>query len=155
MSLTDPEYGSVSCDGPPVTDTTCTFTCQSGFYVAESDMRTCLGDHTWSGEDVTCKRLRCEELRGFHDAAVKQPCDNGYESSCTIECLPAYFNPYPNMTVMECVLTSETNNTVDWTERPYCQGVYACMCVCVCVCGWVYGCVCVCVYMYAYIRMCV
>jgi hypothetical protein len=127
MSLTDPEYGSVSCDGPPVTDTTCTFTCQSGFHVAESDMRTCLGDHTWSGEDVTCKRLRCEELKGFHDAAVKQPCDNGYESSCTIECLPAYFNPYPSMTVMECVLTSEANNTVDWTERPYCQEREPCL----------------------------
>ena len=50
------------CNGQQVTDTVCTFSCNIGYDLTGSTSRTCLPDHTWSGEETFCPPLECDEL---------------------------------------------------------------------------------------------
>jgi len=50
--LMDPDNGKVDCsDGG-----TCTFTCDTGFTLSGSAVRTCQEDGTWSGTQPTCEQ---------------------------------------------------------------------------------------------------
>ena len=115
-------YGNISCHGDQVTGGFCTFTCQPGFSLMGSGRRECLSDHTWSGEDADCQRKRCADL-AYSDAVVNERCETTFESTCFITCGPRYFNPSPSDNSVTCVVTSEEDNTVDWTTRPTCQGM--------------------------------
>ena len=58
-SLTDPSNGMITCslggsDGVPRDGDTCTFTCDSGYELMGSVMRTCQNDGSWSGSDAMC-----------------------------------------------------------------------------------------------------
>ena len=57
-SLTDPSNGMISCmlggDGVAHPDDTCTFTCNNGYQLIGSGMRTCGDDGSWSGNDAMC-----------------------------------------------------------------------------------------------------
>ena len=57
-SLTAPSNGVISCmlggDGDPNPDDTCTFTCNTDYQLMGSEMRTCGGDGSWSGDDAMC-----------------------------------------------------------------------------------------------------
>ena len=121
-TLVAPMYGNISCHGDQVTGGFCTFTCQPGFSLMGSGRRECLSDHTWSGEDVYCQRKRCVDL-AYSDAVVNELCQTTFESTCFITCAPGYFNPSPADNSVTCVVTSEDDNTVDWTTRPTCQGM--------------------------------
>ena len=59
-SLTAPSNGMISCllggDGVPDPGDTCTYTCDTGYEVTNSNTRTCQSDGTWSGSDTTCTR---------------------------------------------------------------------------------------------------
>ena len=35
---------------------TCSFTCNTGYELTDSDTRTCQSDGSWSGSDATCRR---------------------------------------------------------------------------------------------------
>ena len=58
--LTDPMNGMISCslgdDGVSLYEDTCSFTCNTGYKLTGSDTRTCQGNGSWSGSDVTCTR---------------------------------------------------------------------------------------------------
>ena len=57
-SLTDPNNGTINCSledyGAPSYKDTCSFTCNTGYELTGSDIRTCQSDGSWSGSDVVC-----------------------------------------------------------------------------------------------------
>ena len=59
-SLNDPNNGIISCslgdDGVSSYEDTCSFTCNTGYELTGSDIRTCQSDGRWSGSDDVCIR---------------------------------------------------------------------------------------------------
>ena len=59
-SLSGPDNGAISCslegDGVPSYEDTCSFTCNTGYELTDSDTRTCQSDGSWSGSDDVCSR---------------------------------------------------------------------------------------------------
>ena len=59
-SLTDPSNGMISCslgsDGVANPGESCIFTCNTGYQLMGSGIRTCQNDGSWSGSDATCSR---------------------------------------------------------------------------------------------------
>jgi len=57
-SLTDPNDGVMTCslggDRVPSYEDTCSFTCNTGYELTDSDTRTCQSDGSWSGSDDVC-----------------------------------------------------------------------------------------------------
>jgi len=52
-TLTAPDNGTVDCTGNLFEDT-CTFSCDDGFDLTGSEIRTCQSDRTWSGTQAVC-----------------------------------------------------------------------------------------------------
>ena len=59
-SLNNPNNGTISCslgdDGVISYEDTCNFTCNIGYELTGSDIRTCQSDGYWSGTDSVCRR---------------------------------------------------------------------------------------------------
>jgi len=53
--LDAPENGQISCNGSMFEDV-CTFTCDEGYELSGTPIRTCQSDQTWSGSTVTCSK---------------------------------------------------------------------------------------------------
>ena len=57
-SLTYPNNGIINCslgdDGIPSYEDTCSFTCNTGYELTGSDIRTCQSDGNWSGIETMC-----------------------------------------------------------------------------------------------------
>ena len=60
--LNSPVNGIMSCslgdDGMSSYEDTCSFTCNTGYELTGSDIRTCQSDGNWSGTDIVCRSLR-------------------------------------------------------------------------------------------------
>ena len=58
IPLAAPSNGMISCslvvDGVPSTGDTCTYTCDTGYVLTGSSVRTCHSDGTWIGSDTMC-----------------------------------------------------------------------------------------------------
>jgi len=120
-----PQNGTISCDGEPVTDTTCTFECDLGYGLIGSVSRTCLPNNTWSGEATNCNILLCEELQNPENGSVILPCGREYGTVCRIECLTGFFTTVEEP-LQTCNVTKE--GEVEWTPAPSCQGTYKSVC---------------------------
>ena len=59
-SLNDPSNGMISCplggDGVPDPGDTCTYTCNTGYELTGSSVRTCQSDGSWSNGAPMCSR---------------------------------------------------------------------------------------------------
>ena len=57
-SLNDPSNGMISCSlgGDGVLGDTCTYTCNTGYVLTNSNTRTCQSDGSWSNSDLMCSR---------------------------------------------------------------------------------------------------
>ena len=59
-SLDNPSNGMISCslgdDAVPSYEDTCSFTCNTGYELTDSDTRTCQSDGSWSGSTALCGR---------------------------------------------------------------------------------------------------
>ena len=59
-SLTEPNNGLINCslgdDEAPSYEDTCSFTCNTGYELTDSDIRTCQSDGNWSGSEAMCGR---------------------------------------------------------------------------------------------------
>ena len=59
-ALTDLNNGMISCslgdDGVPSYEDTCSYTCNTGYELTGSDIRTCHSEGSWSRPDVMCIR---------------------------------------------------------------------------------------------------
>jgi len=57
-SLTNPNNGLMTCslgdDGVPSYETTCSFTCNTGYELIGSNTKTCQSDGRWSGSEPIC-----------------------------------------------------------------------------------------------------
>ena len=57
--LIDPNNGTITCllgdDGVPSYSDTCSFTCNTGYELTDSNTRTCLSDGSWSGTNDVCR----------------------------------------------------------------------------------------------------
>ena len=53
------DNGNITCslgsDGKPNPGDTCTFTCNDGYELSDSDSRTCTDTGVWNGTEPTCK----------------------------------------------------------------------------------------------------
>jgi len=62
QSLTDPNNGVMTCslgdDGVPSYEDTCSFACNTGYELTDSDTRTCQSDGSWSGSEIICNRSK-------------------------------------------------------------------------------------------------
>ena len=61
-SLNDPSNGMISCtlggDGVPDPGDTCTYTCNTGYVLTNSNNRTCQSDGSWSNSALMCSRSK-------------------------------------------------------------------------------------------------
>ena len=59
-SLNAPDNGMISCplgdDNVPSYEDTCTYTCNTGYKLTNSNTRTCQNDGSWSGSAPMCRR---------------------------------------------------------------------------------------------------
>ena len=59
-NLNAPTDGMITCalgvDGVPTDGDTCSFTCNTGYELSGSAMRTCGSDGSWNGTDAVCNR---------------------------------------------------------------------------------------------------
>jgi len=81
-------------------------------------VRTCLPNGTWSGTDISCPPMECDELVPPNNAVIILPCPRTFLSSCTIQCNEGYFLPDESSPRQQCVLTR--NGTVEWSPPPIC-----------------------------------
>ncbi|XP_065905188.1 P-selectin-like [Dysidea avara] len=96
--LTAPDNGGIDCslgdDGVPHEGDTCSFTCDDGYDLTGSDIRTCQNDGMWSGTEAMCNRVTvqpvCPLLTAPNDGIVDCSLgDDGVVSegdSCTVMC---------------------------------------------------------------------
>ena len=58
--LSSPDNGNMNCllgdDGVAFSEDTCNFTCNTGYEIVGSNVRTCQINGSWSGIDATCRR---------------------------------------------------------------------------------------------------
>ncbi|XP_065896438.1 P-selectin-like [Dysidea avara] len=98
VPLPQPTNGAISCslgdDGVTSFEDTCTFTCNSGYEVRGSSMRTCQSDESWSGMTTTCARVSCPGLsqpdNGMIDCAFGDDGVASYQDTCRFSCADGY-----------------------------------------------------------------
>ena len=58
--LNSPMNGMINCslgdDKVPSFEDTCSFTCNTGYELTDTDNRTCQSDGNWNGSDVLCRK---------------------------------------------------------------------------------------------------
>ena len=123
--LNAPLNGSISCTGEQVTDESCSFSCDPGFGLEGSLIRTCQPSNTWTGLPTSCSLLHCSALEPTDDSFAVYPCNTAYQSTCAIACLPGYYMQELDQNYMSCVLGS-TPHSVVWTDRPTCLEIQPC-----------------------------
>ena len=106
--------------GPQVTDQSCSFTCELGYNLTGAAYRTCLPDHTWTGELTECPPLECGELTNPENGLILLPCYDEYNESCSLTCEEGYYINGSEFWTQSCVLNEQ--NGVEWTEPPVCIG---------------------------------
>ena len=120
LSLMTPRNGNLTCDGPQITGTVCTFDCNLGYSLAGSQERHCLTNNEWSGNSSTCEILHCDDLNGPENGDVLLPCNTRLRSSCRIVCSSGFYTTSPNP-FQECRVTPD--NVAVWSEPPQCIGM--------------------------------
>ena len=117
---TDPLHGSAECTSLfHVTDESCTFSCDDGYFLVGSEMRVCQPGATWSGTNSSCPPLECPELEPQTDSLLILPCNNEYTSMCTLSCYDGYSVEDSASYIRTCEFVSD--GIVDWTESKTCS----------------------------------
>ena len=103
---------SLGDDGVPSYEDTCSFTCNTGYELTGSDIRTCQRDGSWSGSDDVCRRgkfivrrsiafkisayllVNCTSLTDLNNGMISCSLgDDGissYEDTCSFTCNTGY-----------------------------------------------------------------
>ena len=116
--------GQIQCTGSQVTDENCTFTCDPGYDLTGSNLRTCQANHTWSGDTTICSPLHCSELNVPTNSSLMLPCKSEYTSNCTLLCEDGFYvdgNPGVMTWIETCDLANET---VEWKNEKKCIGKF-------------------------------
>ena len=118
-TLMMPSNGNISCNGTQTTGNMCYFTCDDGYAITGSYERYCLPSNEWSGNSTDCEILQCNTLQNPENGGIILPCGKNYGTICNIQCSDGFYSDSPNP-VQVCHLVS--NNTVEWSEPPKCEG---------------------------------
>ncbi|XP_065893685.1 CUB and sushi domain-containing protein 1-like isoform X2 [Dysidea avara] len=84
---------SLGDDGVPSYEDTCSFTCNTGYELTDSDTRTCLNDGSWSGSDDVCRKVHCPSLtspNGTYRCNLGSDGVTSYEDICRLVCITGY-----------------------------------------------------------------
>ena len=114
-SLSSPTNGSISCNSTGVSyyEDQCSFSCDPGYQLTGSSSRQCLSNGSWSGSDVTCDILYCDNLTdGIENSVLANDCGSEFGSVCRVECDTGY-RAVGNDT-FTCV---SVNDTVEWRNN--------------------------------------
>ena len=114
-SLLLPTNGNISCNSTGVThyEDHCSFSCDPGYQLTGSSSRQCLSNGSWSGSDVTCDILHCDNLTdGIENSVLANDCGSEFGSVCRVECNTGY-RAVGNDT-FTCV---SVNDGVDWRNN--------------------------------------
>ena len=117
--------GQIQCSGAQVTDQNCTFTCDPGYNLTGSAVRTCQSDHTWSGETALCPPLQCANLTAPENAFFITTCNTDYTSNCYLACEEGFYvdgHPDTIEWSQTCELVAES--IVEWTNQMSCVGMF-------------------------------
>ena len=122
--LSAPTNGSISCPKGQVTNETCTYSCDLGYYLDGPGTRLCLNSTVWIGEESYCLPLLCEELELEAELTshLLLPCYNEYTSVCLYLCADGYYLDDTGTYERTCLVTSQT--TVDWSPAEVCESEY-------------------------------
>ena len=112
-SLSSPTNGNISCNSTDVShyEDQCSFSCDPEYQLNGSSSRQCLSNGSWSGSDVTCDILHCDNLTdGIENSALANNCGSEFGSMCRVECNSGY-RAVGNDT-FTCVSVNDT--AVEW-----------------------------------------
>ena len=115
ITLLSPTNGKISCNSTGVSlyEDHCSFSCDPGYQLTGSSSRQCLFNRSWSGSDVTCDILHCDNLTdGIENSVVASDCGSQFGSVCRVECNTGY-RAVGNDT-FTCV---SVNDTVEWRNN--------------------------------------
>ena len=114
-TLLSPSNGNISCNstGVPQYEDQCSFSCDSGYELTGSSTRQCLSNGSWSGADVTCDILHCNNLTDAVDNSVLvSNCGSEFGSVCSLGCITGYMVVGNNMFTCDIV-----NDVVEWRNN--------------------------------------
>ena len=124
--ITNPMNGNMTCTGDYVTDQNCTFTCEPGYDLMGSSLRTCLPNQTWSGQMPSCVRSSCPKLTSSTHSTVLYPCGYLFQDTCTYLCNAGYTIEGLGTDVISWNLTCDLDNSsssVSWNIQRQCTGM--------------------------------
>ena len=116
ISLSPPTDGNISCNSTGVLhyEDQCLFSCDPGYQLTGSSSRQCLSNESWSGSDVTCDILHCDNLTdGIENSVLANDCGSEFGSVCRVECNTGY-RAVGNDT-FTCVSVNDT--AVEWRNN--------------------------------------
>ena len=115
-SLSSPTNGNISCNSTDVSryEDQCSFSCDPGYELTGPSSRRCLSNGSWSGSNVTCDILHCDNLTDTIENSVlaSNDCGSEFGSVCRVECNTGY-RAVGNDT-FTCV---SVNVTVEWRNN--------------------------------------
>jgi len=110
-----PSNGNISCNftGVPHYEDQCSFSCDPGYELTGSSIRQCLSNESWSGANVTCDILYCNNLTDLVDNSVLvSNCGSEFGSVCCLGCITGYRVVGNNTFTCDIV-----NNGVKWRNN--------------------------------------
>ncbi|XP_067388623.1 P-selectin-like [Emydura macquarii macquarii] len=121
-ALAAPDRGQINCShfyGDFTYDSTCAFSCETGFVRNGSDVLECTALGEWTGRPPRCEVIRCPALATPSRGQLN--CTHGhgdftYNSTCTFSCETGFVRKGPE--TLECTVLG------DWTGHPpLCEAV--------------------------------
>jgi len=89
-TLNSPNNGTITCslgdDGVPSYNDTCSFTCNTGYELTDSNTRTCQSNGSWSGLPVSCTIMECPSSSLPMNSMLVESCNITYQSICDLQC---------------------------------------------------------------------
>ncbi|XP_032382005.1 LOW QUALITY PROTEIN: E-selectin-like [Etheostoma spectabile] len=125
QELSSPARGSMKCSdplGPSSYQSTCVFTCDEGYALADSLSNTlqCEASGFWNASQPLCVAVQCPALSELDNGAVSCGDDAdvrfSYGNTCNVSCNPGYHLVGPSR--VTCT------STADWSESmPRCEAI--------------------------------
>nr|XP_018667880.1 sushi, von Willebrand factor type A, EGF and pentraxin domain-containing protein 1-like isoform X2 [Ciona intestinalis] len=85
-ALPAPENGRLVCSNVNSFESSCEVTCDDGYNLVGSNVRTCRADHAWTGSAASCVLVTCPELNEPKHGRKKCADSNNFDSECIFIC---------------------------------------------------------------------
>ncbi|XP_039256087.2 P-selectin-like [Styela clava] len=109
--------GKISCSDENFYESTCSYSCNQGFFMRGAATISCLSDFTWSAAEPTCEPITCNPRpRSPNRGNVVCSDDNLYASVCAFDCDEGYYMDGPETTTCQ--------EDFSWTDKtPECKRI--------------------------------